>query len=81
MKSWNSVVFVKTKKDWSDSASFTKMSGVQNIWSTSGDWDWCIRLDSKHSTPEETATFVKKLRKADWVAETKTSWWQEVSMK
>ncbi|MBA2648888.1 MAG: hypothetical protein H0U75_04665 [Legionella sp.] len=77
MKSWNSVVFIKTKNSWSDPASFAKMDGVQSLWSTSGDWDWCVKLDQSHSTPEETETFVKNLRKADWVASTNTSWWKE----
>ncbi|KTD63327.1 hypothetical protein [Legionella shakespearei] len=81
MNSWNSVVFLKTKNAWSDSSSIAKMSGVQSLWSTSGDWDWCIKLDPKHSTPEETAVFVKNLRNADWVAETKTSWWKEVEVR
>lgn len=81
MNSWNSVVFLKTKNAWSDSSAIAKMNGVQSIWSTSGDWDWCIKLDSKHSTPEETAVFVKNLRNADWVAETKTSWWKEVAVR
>lgn len=80
MNSWNSVVFLKTKKSWSDSQSIAKMKGVQSVWSTSGDWDWCIKLDNKHSTPEETADFVNKLRSADWVSDTKTSWWKEVQV-
>lgn len=81
MSLWNSVIFIKAKKDWSDSKSLSKMKGIQSMWSTSGDWDWCIKLDSKHSTPEETASFVKELRHADWVSETKTSWWKEVEMR
>ncbi|KTD75619.1 hypothetical protein [Legionella waltersii] len=81
MNTWNSIVFIKTKNAWSDSASLAKLNGVQNIWSTSGDWDWCVKLDSKHSTPDETSEFVKNLRKADWVADTKTSWWKEVSVR
>lgn len=81
MSSWNSVVFLKTKNAWSDSQAITKMNGVQSVWSTSGDWDWCIQLDSKHSTPEETAVFVKKLRNSDWVADTNTSWWKEVDVR
>ena len=47
MNSWNSVVFLKTKNAWSDSASIARMNGVQSLWSTSGDWDWCIKLDPK----------------------------------
>lgn len=82
MSSWNSVVFLRTKSAWSDSSAIAKMSGVQSLWSTSGDWDWCIKLDQKHSTPEETADFVKNLRKnSEWVVDTKTSWWKEVAVR
>lgn len=77
MKSWNSVVFLKTKSSWSDSSSLSSMKGVQGLWSTSGPWDWAIELDSSHSTPEETEVFVKNLRKADWVSETSTCWWKK----
>jgi hypothetical protein len=77
MKSWNSVVFIKTKSDWSDSKSIAKMPGVQSLWSITGDWDWCVKLDSKFSSPEQTEAFVKNLRKADWVTSTNTSWWRQ----
>lgn len=80
-KEWTGVVFVKTNNSWSDPAAIVKMGGVRDVWSTSGEWDWCIKLDSKHSTPEETEQFVKQLRKADWVSDTKTSWWKEVSVR
>lgn len=78
MSAWNSVVFLKTKKGWSDSAAFSKMKGVHKVWSTPGDLDWAVMLDSQHSSPEETASFVKGLRSHDWVTDTKTSWWQEI---
>lgn len=76
--SWSSVIFLKTKKEMPEKM-MAKMMGVKNIWSTSGDWDWCIKLDSTHSTPDQTEMFVAKLRQSDWIAETKTSWWKEVA--
>lgn len=76
--SWSSVIFLKTKKEMPEQM-MAQMMGVKNIWSTSGDWDWCIKLDSAHSTPDKTEMFVSKLRQADWIAETKTSWWKEVA--
>lgn len=80
MNEWSSVVFLKTKNSIPDFAAIAKLNGVQNLWSTAGDWDWCIKLDQKHSTPEETAMFVKNLRNSDWVAETSTNWWKEISL-
>lgn len=80
MKSWNSVIFIKTKSDWSDTKLISKMPGVESLWSVTGEWDWCIKLDSQHSSPEQTETFVKNLRKADWVSQTNTSWWKREAM-
>lgn len=81
MAAWNSVIFLKTKGSWSDTESVSKWSGVKNIWSTSGDWDWCIKLDKDHSSPEKTEAFVAKLRDAEWVANTESNWWREVYTK
>lgn len=77
-KDWNSVIFVKTKGSWTDTEQVSKWGGVKNIWSTSGDWDWCIKLDQSHSTPAKTEEIVSKLRNSDWVANTESSWWREV---
>lgn len=79
MDAWNSVVFVRAKS-MPDKAAMKKMMGVEKMWSTSGDWDWCIQLDAKHSTPEQTEMFVSQLRNSPWVAETKTNWWKQVKM-
>lgn len=81
MSNWNSVIFLKTKKDWTDTDTVAKWPEVEEIWSTSGDWDWCIKLDKKSSTPEKTEEIVSKLRKTDWVAESKSNWWREVFSK
>ena len=76
--SWNSIVFVKAHKGMP--AAMSKMMGVEKMWSTSGEWDWCIKLDQSHSSPEQTEMFVNQLRMADWVSHTQTSWWKEVNM-
>ncbi len=81
MSKWNSVIFLKTQKEWTDTDTVSKWSGVEKIWSTSGDWDWCIKLDKDHSTPEKTEALVAKLRSTDWVANTESSWWREVYSK
>jgi hypothetical protein len=81
MAAWNTVIFLKTKGSWTDTDNIAKWPGVKSIWSTSGEWDWCIKLDKDHSTPEKTEEFVTKLRKADWVDHTESSWWREVYSK
>ncbi|KTD34558.1 hypothetical protein E3983_02915 [Legionella israelensis] len=81
MATWNSVIFLKTQKDWTDTDNVSKWPGVKEIWSTSGEWDWCIKLDKDHSSPEQTEKFVAKLRQADWVADTESNWWREVYSK
>lgn len=78
MSTWNSVVFLKTKDSWTDTDTVAHWDGVQNIWSTSGEWDWCIKLNPSHSSPEQTEAFVSKLRDTNWVTDTETSWWKEV---
>ena len=73
--------FSKNKKDWTDTETVSKWSGVEEIWSTSGDWDWAIKLDSAHSTPDKTEDIVAKLRSTDWVANTESRRWREVYSK
>lgn len=79
MDAWNSVIFLKSNKPWSELSGVSKWDGVEKIWSTTGDWDWCIKLDSKSSTPEKAEAFVSKIRDGKWASETKTHWWKEVS--
>lgn len=81
MADWNSVVFLKTKGSWTDTDNVKQWPGVKEIWSTSGDWDWAIKLDKDYSTPEKTEEFVAKLRDAEWVANTESNWWREVYAK
>ena len=81
MSNWNSVIFIKTKKEWTDTDTVSKWSGVEKIWSTSGDWDWCIKMDKAHSNPDQTEELVARLRSTDWVANTESTWWREVYSK
>ncbi|MBA2656929.1 MAG: hypothetical protein H0U70_08065 [Tatlockia sp.] len=80
MNAWNSVIFMKTNKSWDDLNMISKWEGVESMWSTTGDWDWCIKLDSKMSTPEQTQAFVARMREGHWATETRTNWWKEVPM-
>lgn len=79
MNNWNSVIFLKSDKKWSDLSSIAKWDGVEQIWSTSGEWDWCVKLDKNHSTPEKAEMFVSKIRDGHWASNTQTNWWKHVS--
>ena len=79
MSKWNSFVFVKTQKSWTDTQAVKSWPGVDTIWSTTGEWDWCIKLDEAHSTPEKTEDFAGKLRDSDWVWDTQSSFWKTVA--
>lgn len=79
MNAWNSVISVKTDKSWDDMSAVAKWEGVESMWSTTGDWDMCIKLDMKSSTPEKAQEFVHRMRKGHWATDTMTNWWKEVS--
>lgn len=81
MNTWNSVIFMKSNKSMPDMNAMIKWDGVESIWSTSGEWDWCVKLDSKSSTPEKTEALVSRMREGHWASETKTSWWKQVAVK
>lgn len=81
MDAWNSIIFMKTNKPWADMKSMLKWDEVDGMWSTTGDWDWCIKLNSKSSSPEKTEEFINRMRDGKWATETKTNWWKEVAMK
>lgn len=74
---WNSVIFMKSDKSMSDMDQMSKWAGVDKMWSTTGDWDWCLLLNS--SSPEEAEKFVMKMRDGNWATETKTQVWKQMS--
>jgi hypothetical protein len=78
MNTWNSVIFMKSNKTMSDMNAMAKWDGVEKMWSTSGDWDWCVKLDQKMSSPEQAEAFVARMRAGQWATETQTHWWKEV---
>ena len=77
MNSWNSVIFMKSDKSMADMNEMAKWEGVDKMWSTSGDWDWCVQL--KSSSPEDAEKMVMKMRKGQWATQTKTNWWKQIS--
>lgn len=81
MNTWNSVIFMKSSRPMSDMDTMSKWEGVESIWSTTGDWDWCVKLETKSSSPEKAEAMVERMRQGNWATETKTNWWKQVSAK
>lgn len=81
MNTWNSVIFMKSNKPMTDMSKMMKWEGVENMWSTSGEWDWCVKLDAKSSTPEKAEAVVARMREGNWASETQTHWWKQVPAK
>lgn len=76
---WNSVIFIKSGKSMADMNALAKWEGVMDMWTTTGDWDWCIKLDPKMSSPAKTEEFVNRMRQGNWASATKTNWWKQVA--
>lgn len=81
MSEWTSIVSIRSTKPLPEMSAIAKWDGVEKMWSTTGDWDWCIKLDQKSSSPEKTEEFVSRLRNGHWATETRTNWWKEVAAK
>lgn len=75
---WHSVIYMKSPMQWEKLQEMMKWDGVESMWSTSGKWDWCIKLDKGMSTPEKTEAFVARMRDGKWATETQTNWWKEM---
>lgn len=80
MNTWNSMIFMKSGKSQSEMMDLAKWKEVDGMWSTSGDWDWCLKLKQDASSPEVTEKVIEKMRKEKWATDTKTGWWKEMSM-
>lgn len=50
--------------------------GVEKIWSTSGQWDWIVKLTNDSSSWEGAKKIMWKLKEHKWVSDTNT-WWSE----
>lgn len=81
MNTWNSVIFLKSSKAAAEMSAMSKWEGVESIWSTTGEWDWCVKLNTKSSSPENAEAMVAKMRAGHWASETQTNWWKQVSAK
>lgn len=77
---WQAQVWVK----WNEQAPRTNdwswlndWSEVHTAWSVMGDWDMLLTI--KAQTPQDVENFIwNKLRKKDWVANTHTTWANQV---
>ncbi len=74
--SWNAFIDIKAngKLNESDWAEVKKWAEVDQAWSTSGAWDWLVKLKSDVKCMDELEKLVFKLRSMGWVSETRT-WW------
>ena len=64
MNSWNSVIFMRSKKSPKEIAAMAMWDEVDKMWSTSGNWDWCVKLKPKNSSPEMTESVDKSTSSA-----------------
>lgn len=74
--SWNAFIDVKgngklNQSNWSDVKSWAE---VEYAWSTSGAWDWLLKLKGDIKSMDELEKLVFKLRSLGWVSDTRT-WW------
>ncbi len=77
---WQAQVWVK----WNDKVPKTndwswlnEWSEVHTAWSVMGDWDMLLTIEARG--PEEVESFIwNKLRSKDWVANTHTTWANQV---
>ncbi len=79
MNAWNSVIYMKSNKSLNEMKEMSSWKEIDSMWSTSGDWDWCVKLDSDNSTPEKAEAFTTRLRSGNWVSDTRTNWWREIA--
>lgn len=77
---WQAQVWVKWNdkapqtKDWSWLKEWTE---VHTAWSVMGDWDMLLTINA--NSPQDVENFIwNKLRKKEWVANTHTTWANQV---
>lgn len=74
--SWNAFIDIKAngKLNQSEWSEVHKWAEVDQVWSTSGTWDWMLKLKDSVKSMDELEKLVFKLRALGWVSETRT-WW------
>lgn len=74
--SWNAFIDIRAngKLNQSEWAQVHKWAEVDQVWSTSGDWDWMLKLKDTVKSMDDLEKLVFKLRGLGWVSETRT-WW------
>lgn len=75
---WNAYVNVRGTGKINEAAwrEVKKWGDVEQVWSTSGDWDWLVKLSSSVNDWDKVKKFVVTLREQPWVTETHT-WWAQ----
>lgn len=77
---WKAQIAIKcngglTKAHWDE---VKKWAQVGKIWSSMGEWDYWMSLNTGINDTDELESFVFKLRQQPWVNSTSTRWWKEV---
>lgn len=63
--------------DWKAwAAEIKSWKGVDGVWSTTGSWDWIVKLDDNSSDWNGAKEVMWKIKEHKWVSETNT-WWGE----
>lgn len=74
-KDWGAWIWVKWKAGAPEAAwkPWQKNKNIKEAWTTSGDWDWVMWIDSHD--PEDVKNFVwEEVRTNKWVEKTDTHW-------
>ena len=77
---WTGNILIKSKHDEGDINwdEIKKWAEVEGVWTTTGTWDWWIKLKpSKEANLDSAKKIVWQLRKKPWVSSTETWWSQE----
>tara|TARA_B100001093_G_scaffold442489_1_gene444239 strand:+ start:860 stop:1177 length:318 start_codon:yes stop_codon:yes gene_type:complete len=75
---WNASISIKcngklNKTHWE---AVKEWGWVQQLWSTSGDWDFQLICNDKISDQNALQSAVFDLRKQEWIEDSKTQWWK-----
>lgn len=78
--SWNAYIAVRcngklNEAHWDEVKQWPE---VEQVWSSMGEWDYWMKLNSPIDQPGKLETFVFNLRKEPWVESTCARWWKEV---
>lgn len=79
MTNWTGNILVKSNGGWSDVSwdEIKKWPEVEKVWSTTGTWDWWVKLKTSTDYIGTAEKIAWNLRKKPWVLDTQTWWAKE----